>query len=342
MTIKQYIISFAAAALTAVLLTGCSGSDGDDLTPTNNNQKKEIAVSTNVTGMQTRATTYDNTAALQSEGDVLIDAYFHGTNTKYINGTKLHYNSSSWIFWDGSAQLHYYWPVEGSIYDPSSANITVSSLDFVGYCPYSTPSYITTGPTYDYSTGNITFTATMPTTVIDETSCMTLASQASMKEFMCAKAAAQTYTTQTAAGGAVPLQFKHPFALVKFVITSASGTHVKINNISISDLKTGGTCTFNGSTMSWASLSGSAPMKIVQELKIGATTETTPFLVIPNDYGTKYLTVNATWDDWSDVTISDYGTNVDFEWEPGHLYVYNLTLNKYGLKVDVQKYTEQW
>lgn len=327
--------------LAAGLLAGCSGSN-DDIVPTNNEQKTEIAVSTNVTGMQTRATTYDNAAALQSEGDVLVDAYFHDTNTKYINGIKLHYNSSSWIFWDGSAQLHYYWPVDGSIYDPSSANITESSLDFVGYCPYTKPSYITAGPTYDYSTGNISFTCTMPTTVINETSCMTLASQTDMKEFMCAKATAQTYTTQTAAGGDVPLEFKHPFALVKFVITSASGTHVKINNISISGLNTGGTCTFDGTTMSWDPYSGSAPMTIVQELQVGNTTETTPFLVIPNNYGSKTITVNATWDDWSNVTTNVTSDAVAIDWQPGYSYTYSLTLSKTALIVNTSKFTEQW
>ncbi len=137
--------------------------------------------------------------------------------------------------------------------------------------------------------------------------------------------------------------FKHPFALIKFTITAASGTHVQINSISIADLNTNATCTYNGTAMTWGSYSGSATMTIDQVLKNGGTTVGTPFVVIPKNYGTKYLTVNATWDDWSNpVTISDYGTNVDFNWEPGHIYTYNLTLDKYGLKVDIEKFTEQW
>ena len=139
--------------------------------------------------------------------------------------------------------------------------------------------------------------------------------------------------------------FKHPFALIKFTITAASGTHVQINSISIAGLYTNATCTYNGTTMGWDSYDedSKATMTIGQTLKNGGTTVGTPFVVIPKNYGTKYLTVNATWDDWSNtVTISDYGTNVDFNWQAGYIYTYNLTLDKYALKVDTEKFTEQW
>lgn len=72
-----------------------------------------------------------------------------------------------------------------------------------------------------------------------------------------------------------------------------------------------------------------------------ATTETTPYLVIPKNYGSKTLTVNATWDDWSNVTM-DVSADVDFDWQAGNIYTYNLTLEKYALKVDILKFTEQW
>lgn len=321
-----------------LMLTACDGSDDGLIDEPQNVAEspapKEITIKTDVKSMQTRANTIDNNTALQGQ-DLKIDAYYHDTETKYLDGVKLHY-ASSWKFWDGSAQLHYYWPIEGSVYNPASDNITVSSLDFVGFCPYDKPSYITTGPTYNHSTG-VTFSC-------DLSSYMTLASQASMQEYLVAVLDEQTIATQEAApGGALPLQFKHPFALVKFTITAASGTHVQINSISLSGMKTTGTCAYDGTTMTWSSQSGSAAMTLTQTLKNGGTTEGTPFVVIPNNYGSKYLTVNATWDDWSDVTISDYGTDVDFNWEPGYLYTYNLTLDKYGLKVETTStYTEQW
>jgi hypothetical protein len=325
---NHYIISFVMLA--TMLLAACgSGSDSFDDEPQNVAESatpKEITIKTNITSMQTRATTIDDDEDLQ-DYDLKIDAYFHDRETKYLDGTKLHYDSS-WKFWNGSAQLHYYWPIEGSVYDPASANITVSSLDFVGYCPYTTPGYITTGPTYNHSTG-VTFTC-------DMSSYMTAASQASITEFMIAKADART-----SAGGAVPLTFKHPFACIKFVISEASGTNVQINSISLSELKTGGSCVFDGTTSTWSSQSGSATMTLTQVLKNGGTTEGAPFLVIPNNYGTKTLTVNATWNDWSNET-KNVSASVNFNWAAGTSYTYTLTLTKYALKVDTEKYTEQW
>ena len=312
-------------------------------TPEVKTHQTEIAVKTNLTPMRKRANTIDNAGELRTY-DMKIDAYFHGTETKYLDGVRLHYNASEWMFWDGAAQLHYYWPIEGSVYDPASANITVSSLDFVGFCPFTKPSYVTSTD-YNHATG-ASFTATLPTTTVAAVDYMTLENQASLQEYLIAVLPEQTYATQTAAGGALPLQFKHPFALVKFVLNAASGEHVQIDSISIAGLNTGGTCTYNGTTMSWGSHTGSGTLIIREVLKIGGTTETsTGFVVIPKSYGTKYLTVSAMWDDWShpdDVTISDYGTEVDLNWEAGRIYTYNLTLDKYGLKVNVQKFTEQW
>lgn len=311
-----------------MLLAACSSSDSDD-SPVVTSQN-EIHLTTNVTSMPsgTRATTIDNTSALQ-DYDLKIDAYYHGTKTKFLDGKTLHY-ASGWKFWAAGAQEHYYWPFDGSTIAGSST--VASTLDFVGYCPYDKPAYIG-DPTYNHSTG-VSFTCNM-------NDYMTLANQSTMQEFLVSVLPNQTLATQDDAGGALPMVFKHPLALIKFVITSASGTHVQINSISIAGLNTSGTCTFDGTTMSWDDYGGSATMSIVQTLKNGGTTETTPFVVIPYNYGSKTLTVNATWDDWSNVTV-DVTANVDFNWEPGKIYTYNLTLAKYILIVNTQKYTEQW
>lgn len=335
---KHYIKSLVMLA--TMLLAACgSGSDGIEDTPptTSSEAPKEIRVNTNLTKMQTRATTINSNSQLQTY-DLKIDAYYNGTNEKYLDGTTLHYDSSepaAWKFWATDAQTHYYWPFEGSTVTIADVPTVASTLDFVGFCPFEKPAYIGT-PTYNHETGVLSFTC-------DMSNYMTLASQSSMQEFLVSVLPNQTLATQTAAGGALPMVFKHPFALIKFTITVASGTHVQINSISIAGLNTSGTCIYNGSSMTWGSYSGSATMTIAQTLKNGGTTESTPFVVIPKNYGTKYLTVNATWDDWSNpVTISDYGTDVDFNWQAGYIYTYNLTLDKLGLKVDIAKYTEQW
>jgi hypothetical protein len=143
------------------------------------------------------------------------------------------------------------------------------------------------------------------------------------------------------------MTFKHPFALIKFVIAEGSGTHVQVNSISIAELNTGGTCTFNadGTASTWSSHSGSATMTITPAtpLKYGtSSTQTTLLMVIPNNYGSKTLTVNGTWDDWSDVANKNISTDIDINWQPGYIYTYNLTVTKYALKVDIEKFTEQW
>lgn len=322
--------------LATMLLAACSKDDGDSSQPAVEEKgRSEICVKTNVSNMQSRATTIDNNTALRSY-DLKIDAYYHDTETKYLDGKTLHYDNVSepnaWKFWAAGAQEHYYWPFDGSTVTIAGNPTTASTLDFVGFCPFEKPAYIGT-PTYNHSTG-VSFTC-------DMSSYMTLASQSTMQEFLVAVLNEQTLATQTAAGGTVPLVFKHPFALIKFVITAASGTHVQINSISIAGLKTSGTCAYDGTDMIWSSQSGSTTMTLSETLKNGGTTEGTPFMVIPNNYGSKTLTVNATWDDWSNVTM-DVSADVDFDWQAGNIYTYNLTLEKYALKVDILKFTEQW
>ena len=302
--------------------------------------RDEIAVTTRVTGMQQkRVRSVNNNDSLQLK-DIKIDAYFHDTETKYLDGVKLHYTGGdpNWQFWNGS-QVHYYWPIEGSVYDPTGTPITVSSLDFVGYCPFERPSYITADPTYAHATGT-SFACNI-------SSYMTNTAQKDMQEYVIAVLKSQTYATQVAASGALPLTFKHPFALIKFVIAEGSGEHVQVDSIGIGELYTGATCAYNGgeSAMTWSGHTGSATLSIepANPLKYNtAYTVSDTMMVIPATYaGTKTLTVKSTWDEWSAVTKT-LSTDIAINWEPGYIYIYNLTVTKYALKVDIQRYTEQW
>jgi len=321
------------AALT-LLLVGC----GRDREPS---RQTEIAMTTHVTDMIKRVHSIHNNTELQRE-DIRIDAYYHDTDSKYLDGVKLHYNTDAWVFWDGTKQVHYYWPIEGSVYDPTDANITVSSLDFVGFCPFEAPAYITS-TSYAHASG-ASFVAALPTTTVDEVVYMPPASQASLQEYLIAVLNNQTYTTQTDAGGALPLQFKHPFALIKFTIAAASGTHVQVDSIGIAELYTGGTCSYDGTTMSWAGTgSGTMMIQPAHPLKVGTEyLATDSVMVIPGSYvAPKTLTVWGTWDDWSNVS-KDVSAEVAFNWQPGYIYTYNLTVTPTALKVDVEQFTEQW
>ena len=316
-----------ALVLAAGLLAGCARD-----VPEIKEEKAEISVTTNLTPMRMRANTINSDTELQGY-DIKIDAYYNGTDTKYIDGAKLHYNSS-WMFWeDGEpgSQEHYYWPFEGSVV--AGGSTIASILDFVGYCPYATPSYITPRE-YDPTDG-VTFTC-------DLSSYMTNSAQSSLQEYLVAILDAQTLATQTAAGGALPLQFKHPLAYIKFSLSEATTDNVTVNSISMEELKTRGSCSFDGTTSSWSDQSVSATMNLTETLQRHETEETSPFLVIPNNYGEKTLSVNATWTEWGDVQTRTYEAPLTIDWVAGYAYTYTLTITKYELIVDVDKFTEQW
>lgn len=359
---RHYYIIKGIVLLAATLLAACSSSDSDD-TPVVTSQN-EIRITTNVTSMPsgTRATTINSNTELQ--GCYLrIDAYHHDTDVNYLSGAKLHYDSSEpagWKFWDESTQLHYYWPIEGSIYAPASSNITVSSLDFVGFCPYTQPGYITPDPTYDYTTG-ISFTA-------DMSSFMTNTAQADVSEFLVGLTQNQTYATQPANG--VPLNFKHPFARIRFQL-AASHPDVQINVITFKNLDTGGTCTFSTSeTSSWASLTGNADLVMTLASKDGDgnyiaadinTFNSNPasevpigrwsgsahqyddLIVIPQKWAGE-IEVNASWNDWGDTPVPHTVTATipAVTWEAGKSYTYTFTITLEDLVVNLTDFTEQW
>ena len=89
----------------------------------------------------------------------------------------------------------------------------------------------------------------------------------------------------------------------------------------------------------WSSQSGSG------NLVATAINGTTPYLVIPNTYaaGAITITVNATWTSLSNITVNKTATNKDaLTWEPGYSYLFTLKLSGDILKVDINKFTEQW
>ena len=334
MTKRNDIISIFFL-LAAGLLTGCSHSYDLEL-------RNEIAVNTGVTGLQKKVRSIDNNTALQDD-TLMIDAYFHDTEEKFLDAARLVYNSSSWKFWsDGvpGEQLHYYWPIEGSVYTPGVGDpIVVSSLDFVGYCPYNKPAYISEGPTYNQSTG-VTFTC-------DLSSYMTNTAQATVSEFML-----DTAYNRTSAGGAVPLSFKHPFARVRFQL-SASHPDIKINSITFERLKSGGTCTFDNSGFTWTSLTPAGTVNYVMTLT-GTDAEfndnpASPlrqigddWIVVPQTFAGE-IEVNATWIDWGEEFAHNVSTTISSQtWQAGYSYTYTFTIRETDLRVNVEKYTEQW
>lgn len=301
----------------ALMMTGCSSDDGDTPQPpqpTPQEEKLPITIKANVWQMMdgTRATTFDNTDSIQSEGHFFCTAYDAGTTTvntfSEVNSQVDWDNTvSKWTFADGVHK----WPDSGS-------------LDFFAYMPVTQPAYITAithAVSGDPAVPRPYFTCDMTRTVD--------------KEFIWALTPGQNKETNGRDG--VTMTFKHPFARIYFQLSEESGTHIKINSITISgsDFYHTGTCTFDGTTSTWSNKGGTAAL--------GDLALNTPYIVIPNDYGsTKTISVEAEWDDWSKVTKTITSSPLTINWQAGFSYTYTLTISKYGLKVDTSKYTEQW
>lgn len=360
---RHYYIIKGIVLLAAMLLAACSGSDSDD-SPIATSQN-EIHLTTNVTSMPlgTRATTIDDNTALQG-CELKIDAYFNDTETKFLDGKTLRYDSSEpagWKFWNtgSSSQEHYYWPFDGSTVTIEDEPKVASTLDFVGFCPYDKPAYIG-DPTYNHSTG-VSFTC-------DMRSYMTNTAQASVSEFLVGLTQNQTYSTQTASG--VPLSFKHPFARIRFQL-AASHPNVQINVITFKNLKTGGPCTFSpAGNSSWSSLTGNADLVMTlaskdgdgnyiaadintfnsypaSELPIGGYSggahQYDDLIVIPQEWNGE-IEVNASWNDWGDTPVAHTVTATipAATWQPGYSYTYTFTITLEDLVVNLTDFTEQW
>lgn len=322
---SRHIIFAGLLTAAILLLSGCSRDD-ESVPSSGPGKQPEIRVDADIWQMMdaTRAATYDSQTALQSEGSFTCGAYNQNTTTPYISPIAVEWNDPNWLFSDGK----HYWPISGS-------------LDFFAYMPKeeSLPSYVSAVTYAVNGTPAPHFTcADLP---------IALTTADATKEFVWALAADQdksgTNSTNQPTAGQVALNFKHPFARIKFKLSAASGTNVKVNSISIPAVYRDGTCTLTGTGSSavseWTGLGDNAASLVITGNP--ATSDETAYLVIPNSYGSQTLTVNATWDDWSDIT-KNVTASVAFNWQAGYSYTYTLTLNEYALKVDVDKYTEQW
>ena len=313
----------------AATFAACSGDSTDTPAngyndgPTNpSGEAGEIRVNADVFQMMdgTRTTTFatfDNAAAIKTEGSFICKAYDAGTatvNTTSNVNSQVNWNSdtSSWAFADGSHN----WPETGD-------------LDFFAYMPTTTPStegYYITGLTYEVSGEPAVlhryFTCDMTKTVDKDN-----------KEFIFALVIDQNKEDNISG---VNLAFRHPFAKIIFQLSEASGTSVEINSITISgeDFYKTGTYTFDDPTSTWSSLGGASAL--------GTLSINTPYIVIPNDYGSsKTITVNASWDN-NKTNFSITSSALSINWQAGYSYTYTLTLSKYALDVNTSKYTEQW
>ena len=322
-------LKYIALCLFVTLLAiACSkdGADGNEVT-NRNEAKKEIGIKPDVWKMTeaTRATTYDNTT-LQS-GGFKCTVYDAGTATvntdaNINNETTVSWNGSRWVFDDGS----HYWPISGD-------------LDFFAYAPQtgSLPTYVS-AITYAV---NGTPAAAAPNFTCSDMP-LSLTPSDATQEFVWALTTGQNRIGQGESG--VTMTFRHPFARVKFKKSASSSTNVTVTSITIPAIYRDGTCTLTGTgntaTSTWSGLDDNDDGLVITGSP--ATSDDTFYLVIPNNYGSKTLSVAITWKEWDVVHSETLTAPLTINWAAGYSYTYSLTITKNDLKVDVEKFTEQW
>ena len=313
----------ALCLFVTLLAVACSsdGADGNEVT-NRNEAKKEIGIKPDVWKMAeaTRAITYDNSALVSS--GFICTAYNAETavvNTDAnINGTSVTWSDSRWVF-DGGSR---YWPTSGD-------------LDFFAYAPTS-PSYVAV----TYAVAG-TPAAAAPYFICSDMP-LSLTPSDATQEFIWALTTGQNRIGQGESG--VTMTFRHPFARVKFKKSASSSTNVTVTSITIPAIYRDGTCTLTGTgdtaTSTWSGLSdGEGNLGITGS---PATSDDTFYLVIPNNYGSKTLSVSFTWREWDEEKSQTLTAPLTINWAAGYSYTYSLTITKNDLKVDVENFTEQW
>ena len=312
--------------LAAGLLAACSPEE-----PPQPEAQDEICLNTDVQKMiqraPSRAMTYDNGTALQTEGSFTCVAYNANTTTAYIPSTTVDWNSTSsqWEFNHGSS--HYYWPL------PPTNGGSYPSLDFFAYMPATAP-YINT---ISYTAAhNVTFTCTnLP---------MTNAGQdGSLKEFIYGMALGKNKDNASAG---VPLQFQHPFAKIILEL-SASHPDIYIDSIKLKSVKNNGAYAHNGTPSKWT-LDGTAKNFVITLNQSFNSNPASPlrqigtsFLMIPQSWAGE-IEVVAGWTDWGETLHHRVTATVPTTWEAGHCYTYTFTITEHDMVVNTTKFTEQW
>ena len=315
-----------------MLLSACSNDDTNSPADTSNDAP-EIRINADVWQVipGTRATTYDNAEALQTEGSFACTTYYANTITPYFIDAVANWNTTDNL-WEFASRRT--WPRNNQ------------ALDFFAYMPASKPDYITN----IYTSARIPqFTCTLP---------MADSGSGTIKEYVCAMTIGQDEEHQGQENTGVTMRFYHPFARLKFQL-SVSHPDITIETITFKNLKSGGTCTFSptpsGATMyntfAWSSLTptdGTVDFvaTINQEchdnpasvVPLGET-----YLVVPQTFAGD-ITVKAKWIDWGEQFSHNVSTTLpaSITWQAGYSYTYTFTITETDLIVKTDKFTEQW
>ena len=307
-TYQLQLLATLLLLITAFVLSACSS---DDPIPTPNNAPdSEILMDANVWQVMegTRATTFDGTSDLQSLAHFYCAVYNAGTLTPYFTPGQVSYSESQWTFDSGK----HYWPAEGS-------------LDFFAYAPYGGVSYIS-DLTYA-ATPNLTFNCALP---------MTNAEQADnvLEEFVYD---IKNGRNKSNSASGVTLSFQHPFARIKLQLSSTQ-TAIHINTITLKSIKNNGSYSH---TSGWTPSDPATNFVATLNGDCEANDDLGTYIMIPQSWAGE-IEVEAVWNVWGESKTNTVTATVPTTWLAGHSYTYTFTISETDLKVDTEKFTEQW
>lgn len=351
-------IPYGAAACCFALLmlvTACGAQDDPAMEKEDKLElsDKEILISADgwKPMAESRATIFETQNDLQNTdngkggGYFTLYAFTRGSDTPFINGTQVRYQTSSgrWRFYADPNYIEYYWPQSGT-------------YDFFACMPHGNQQKNITGITYD-PTGKVTLTCQMQSTTED-------ADDPNGQETIIA------YTPDlNKESGAVNMHFVHPFAAIYFKLKQ-SHRDLTINWIQFNNVYLSGKSTINGTTteetvVEWSPLSGETKTftipvnkKIPTELNFDAEIGG-PYLVMPQGFGKNTddatdddvtITVSYTWNDGTDQdTTNDtkeftrsITTNNIKGWIAGNKYTYILDLGDNQEEILFKVQVEPW
>ena len=343
----------AMTALAAMLFAGCTSSD--DLTTREtitkaNEAATPINFGTYMGKTSTRATvgkqgdmTTSTLKALQTDGGGFgVFAYYTGASNWSTAGTStipnFMYNQQvSWSSDHWTYSPVKYWPNNNNPADGSGATGSQDKnyLSFFAYAPYDDNiSYIT-----GFSANNATGAPTVDYTWGAENDLL-YAVQTDRYKYDSNDA-----NDNGRVGDVVSFMFRHALVKVQFKVRRSNTSHnVSLNSLSISFQTTG---TFNLGTALWSSLSGSGsyvfdaglfPINVTGEPETAYVVGST-IMLIPGSLTTYDVTYTVGGSDFSHT-----GTLFESGLIPAANHQYNVifTIDGDAIKVDIQRFTEQW
>lgn len=296
---KAYISIFAILSISALLFS-CDKYMSDE-----HDQNKEhpigFSLDFSASPVDSKAFLYDETNIIQDgQGDFSVIAYQSGSKSKhFLQPERVSYWFNNWVFYDAAQNKDYkrYWP-------------QTYALDFFAFMPYDL-----TGSNVSVDHATQQFSCTIP---------QDKAGQDSAKEFIYAFETGKRYTESNK--GKVDLVFRHPFAVVNFVLLEAHGNTV-VHNVGLKNMSRTGV--FDIPSAKWAVSNEKSAMTIDIGKTVGAGLQLNsllggPYLVLPQSTDGINISVNFTWNSTEPTT----GTGVigSGKWEPGHIYTYKLNL----------------